>query len=173
MRLLGSRQTKKVTDWMFWRWMDIIPRGQDRYLVRLYLINCPWFGLKLHWFEGPDPDQDCHDHPWWFLSWVLRGGYTEKRQEVVHPYEGCLRTEAKPMWVRSQWLEVRRRWSWCFRSPTDVHSIIKIEPNTMTFIINGPRVRSWGFWVPVKWSDKVRFVPWKKYLGLEESTPEV
>lgn len=162
MRILGSRQTKKVKDWMFWRWMDIIPRGQERYLVRLYLINTPWFGLKLHWFEAPDPDQDCHDHPWWFVSWVLRGGYTELRQ-LIDP-EGFL-------W--KEWGTIRKRWSWCYRSPTDIHSIIKVEPRTLTFIINGPRVRSWGFWKPNRTGRFFRFIGWKKYLGLEESTQEV
>lgn len=30
-----------------------------------------------HWL-GPDDDRAFHDHPWWFLTLVLRGGYADR-----------------------------------------------------------------------------------------------
>ncbi len=61
MRLFSKRATDKVTPWMFFRWMDINGREEGvKYLTRLYLIQTPWFGVKLHWFWAPDPDAHCH-----------------------------------------------------------------------------------------------------------------
>lgn len=162
MKLLASRTTDKASPWMIWRWWEIL-KGSDLYMTRLYLLNTPWFGIKLHWIARPDADRDCHDHPWWFVSWVLRGGYEERRQWYG---ETGLRDLSS--------LGTRKRWSWCFRSSTDIHQITKVEPRTLTFIINGPKCRGWGFWVPESgaWS-KHRFVPWRTYLNLPANTPEV
>ena len=39
-------------------------------------LSCPSFGLYVHWFQTSD--DDClHDHPWPFLTIILRGGYWE------------------------------------------------------------------------------------------------
>lgn len=167
MKLFPNRVTENVRDWMFWWWMDIRVTGQAPYLTRLYIVQTPWFGIKLHWFGGPDPDRDCHDHPWWFLSWVLRGGYAERRQVIAKKLSGTVLLE--------EYTTLRRRWSWCFRSSTAVHSIIQVEPRTMTLIINGPKVRTWGFWVPThgNWFGTYHFVLWREYLGLPSDKAEV
>lgn len=38
--------------------------------------------VLLHKMEAPDPGVDLHDHPWWFVSIVLWGGYTEQRADI-------------------------------------------------------------------------------------------
>lgn len=52
---------------------------ERNYLTRWRLIQTPWFGIYLHKLEGPDPRSTLHDHPWPFVSIVLRGGYVERR----------------------------------------------------------------------------------------------
>jgi len=44
--------------------------------------ECDRFGVYLHCIDTPDPGVDLHDHPWWFGSLVLYGGYTEVRTDI-------------------------------------------------------------------------------------------
>jgi hypothetical protein len=41
------------------------------------------FGLRLciHRFHRSDNDRHFHDHPWNYISWILRGGYWENQSE--------------------------------------------------------------------------------------------
>jgi hypothetical protein len=34
--------------------------------------------MYVHWIYQPDDDRDPHDHPWPFVSFVIRGGYAER-----------------------------------------------------------------------------------------------
>lgn len=177
MKLLAGRTTDRVTDWMLWRWMEVNGRRDGvRYMTRLYILNTPWFGLKLHWFWGPDPDEACHDHPWWFLSLLLRGWYVEERMTLEHPYLGMMPDERHMMTVHQQWYQ-RRSWlgSIAFRRAKDIHNIIRVAPGTVTLVLNGPKERSWGFWTkPLpREPERVRFKGWRSYLGIPTSTPEV
>lgn len=46
------------------------------YLIRYSILSTPWFAIKLH--NIMMNDDDCvHDHPWSFLSIILKGGYWE------------------------------------------------------------------------------------------------
>ena len=49
-------------------------RPERNYLTRWRLIQTPWFGIYLHRFDGPDPRETLHDHPWPFVSVVLSFG---------------------------------------------------------------------------------------------------
>jgi hypothetical protein len=125
------------------RWFEVPDaRNPERvYLRRLRLIQTPWFGLYLHWIYAPDRDRDPHDHPWWFASWVLRGGYVED------------------VWTtRLRWRQhVRGRFSVHHMLTHHAHAIKSIEPGTITAVLVGPRCREWGFWTPEGW------VHWRRY----------
>ena len=170
MRLFSKRATDKVTPWMFFRWMDINGREEGvKYLTRLYLIQTPWFGVKLHWFWAPDPDTCCHDHPWWFVSILLRGRYEELRQ-WFSPGGEVYREERTERGVGSV----------VYRDLEAVHRITSVRKGTLTVILNGPKRKSWGFYEQSgEWSRRLynvprhHFVPWRKYLGLPEDTPSI
>lgn len=161
MKLLAHRITKESLPWMFWQWMEIDGRKPGvKYLTRLYVINTPLFGIKLHWFHAPDPDDHCHDHPWAFFSLILKGGYTERRE---HFYSSILQRYS---------VEDRGLGSVAFRPASAVHRIKHVKPGTMTIIINGPVTRVWGFWRR-KLGPAFEFVPWRTYLNVPMDTPEV
>lgn len=88
-------------------------------------------GLYLHQFLRDDPVEAPHNHPWWFLSLTLWGGYTE---EVL--------TAAGS--------ETRRGWflKLVFRRPGFTHRIVAARPGTWTLILTGPKVRDWEFLTP-------------------------
>lgn len=94
---------------------------------------------RLHHFVGPD-DAGHHNHPFkWAFSIVLWGGYTEE----VLAHEKC-------DWGCCNWTEVTtRRVRWFNWIPNGkYHRIVKLHGDVWTLFVTGPRVTSWGFWVP-------------------------
>lgn len=109
-----------------------VPQYDDdgTYLTRWRLIRTPWFGIYVHRMTGPDPRLTLHDHPWSFLSMILRGGYVERR---LDPYTLKVEEQRTVRW----WNRVRA---------TDGHSIRTLLRNpTWTLCLVGPEVRMWGY----------------------------
>ena len=102
--------------------------SQEPYLTRYYLFlkDRKWFpfNIFLHNFHKSDPD-DLHDHPWPFITIILKGGYWE------HTPKGKFwRGAGKINWARS----------------TALHRVeLEPEVDTWTLFIPGPSVREWGF----------------------------
>lgn len=147
MRLFSNRVGKPAEKWAFWRWYDIILEG-ELYLSRLNLLKTPWFSVKLHWIHRPDPDRDLHDHPWWFASLVLSGGYEEYESRDPANQPGQARD--------INWFN--------YKNKTTAHRISKVKPNTITLILAGPkdREKDWGFYD----ADTLKFIHWKEYEGV-------
>jgi hypothetical protein len=87
--------------------------------------------VRLHHFVGPD-DAGHHNHPFkWAFSIVLWGSYTE--EVLVQP----------PATVETR----RVRWfNWIPLGK--YHRITQLHGNPWTLFFTGPRVSTWGFWVP-------------------------
>lgn len=108
----------------------------DPYLMR-WEFNTPWFTLKLHRFLRSDL-APLHDHPWWFLSFVLWGGYEEY---LVRPTMAMDKAAHTPKLIR------RRPLSVAFRQSTDRHRVdIGSRKRVWTFCLTGPKERSWYFY---------------------------
>lgn len=102
--------------------------SQEPYLTRYYLFlkDRKWFpfNIFLHNFHKSDPD-DLHDHPWPFITIILRGGYWE------HTPKGKFWRGAGTInWAGSK----------------SLHRV-ELEPgvDTWTLFMPGPTVREWGF----------------------------
>lgn len=131
--------------------MTIRNRNGEAYLCRLRLIDTPWFGVYLHHVEGPDPQPDPHDHPWTFLSFVVRGGYLEQVWKAVGP----LKTQVySRRWRSLTWHRMR--------AEGYAHRILSCEPRTVTLILRGPRRREWGFWT-ISNENREGWTHWKDY----------
>lgn len=135
-----------------WAWLTrymIQIDGQD-YLRRLRIIQTPWFGVYLHDMHGPDRDW-LHDHPWPFMSVVLRGGYGEwwtVTGRHGHDYPGA--AMARVIALRHFNGLSERRW-WAAGSVhvirlDEAHMIDLIRPGTRTLVFVGRRSREWGFY---------------------------
>lgn len=135
----------------FWKPRLILRRGADglAYLTR-WGIRTRWFSIYIHRFDGPDPGHDLHDHPWAFTSYILRGGYTEQRNniwtasaaawyDVSHHFGG----------VKRGWMSRHYGFGARNHMPLDAcHRITKVEPGTLTLVICGPVRCTWGFYAP-------------------------
>lgn len=113
---------------------------EDVHLRRTRIVQTPLGGIYIHRFERPDNDRHLHDHPWSFVTLVLRGGYTEDIDVQV----------PGSSWGRGPY-PTRRTWqvgSVHRMSAVWRHSVRRLlSVPTWTLIIVGPRRRApWGFW---------------------------
>ena len=94
-------------------------------------MQTPWFSLFLHRMDGPDSRPTLHDHPWNFLSVVLRGGYIERRLDpaTMEVREGHTVRHVNHMRTH------------------DAHAIVSLlRWPTWTLLLVGARRRTWGYW---------------------------
>lgn len=135
-----------------------IDKPDGLYLWRLYILTTPLFGLKLHWIRKPDYDPDPHDHPWWFISLVLKGWYKEEISDL------SFLPESKPFWWHNARYTLIRTVRWFNRKPArGVHRVLEVSPGgAWTLVLNGHYSRKWGFLTREGW------VPYEKYLGIEK-----
>ena len=121
-------------------------RGDGEVYLDRYGLECRLGGVFLHKMEAPDPGIHRHDHPWVFWSLVLKGGYTEERQDA--------RTAPGPVPA----VVVRRCWSVKAVRLDECHRIFKLHRvPTWTLVLRGPKRRDWGFYLPTGWMD------WRTY----------
>jgi hypothetical protein len=118
------------------------------YMTRWRVVSVPWFGLYVHRLDKPDPRPTLHDHPWAFLSLVLRGGYTE---DVGIRPQGCDDCPVTGRWARS-W----RQGSFHRMRKADAHAITALRRSpTWTLLLVGRRHQpepSWGYWDDQGWT---------------------
>lgn len=117
----------------------------ERYLSRWHVIpRNPLFNIYLHKFEGSDDDRALHDHPWWSVSFLLRG----------HMYEHYRVGGAGAALTRSRWVPWLRP---VLRSARFAHRLELVRGPAWTVFVTGPRVREWGFHCPKGW------VHWRRF----------
>lgn len=126
--------------WTFWKHQSITRHTNDPYMDRLVMLRCPWFAVYFHRFLSAD-DECMHDHPWPFISIILRGGYWEY-------------TASGKRWYGPGRI--------LFRAAEWVHRV-EIVPGrtTWSLVIAGKRKRDWGFHTAFGWID------WRKYVYAE------
>lgn len=123
------------------------------YLRRWHLIpRNKFFNVYLHQFLGSDDDRALHDHPWPFLSWIIKGEYDE----------------LTPGWYFDQdrlslKRTMRKRWSVAYRPAKWAHRVQLlqvmaddcptrwVDQPAWTIILTGPKIRPWGFHCPQGW----------------------
>jgi len=127
----------KFLNWLekFGRKRVIMDRhNNEPYLTRYYLFlkERKWFpfNIFLHNFHKGDLD-DLHDHPWPFITFIIKGGYWE------HTPNGRFWRGAGTLRIAS------------------CHSLhrVELEPgvDVWTLFIPGPKLRDWGFLRKGEW----------------------
>lgn len=95
------------------------------YVIR-WRAEAPFGSVRLHHWLGPDDDRAFHDHPWWFVTVVLRGGYADRGPDGD---------------------DVLRAGSVRFRRAAHQHTVVPGDHGAWTLLVTGPRRRAWGFWL--------------------------
>lgn len=138
------------TYWRILSKMRLVREDGIVYLDRLRIIQTPWFGMFLHRMDGPDPGEDLHDHPWPFISIILKGGYVEEFCDIREASERAFNASVDVQGATRGDLRIWKRWS-VHRIPlTTCHRITRlVEPTpTWTLVIVGRRSQPWGFYTP-------------------------
>lgn len=146
-----------------WKWLRTLLSGKPHfyiggrehpYLLRWYLLpRNPWLNLYLHKFLRDDDDRALHDHPWWFISLMLRGSYIE----LTESPGGGEHTQT-----------VRWSPSVVFRRAVHRHRVVLGRDAAgqpvpcWTLVVTGPNSRVWGFWCPKG------FVPWDQFVDIHD-----
>ena len=104
--------------------------------MRRWVVDFGAFAIRIHRWESSDDDRAFHDHPWWFITLVLRGSYDD---------------------VSLSGLDTLRVGSIRFRSASHRHTVKIKTPGTWTLLITGRAKRRWGFWVGGKLLKRDRY----------------
>jgi hypothetical protein len=91
-----------------------------RWVVKFWL-----FSIRLHHWHASDDPRAMHDHPWWYVTLVLRGGY------VDHAHNGDDALAAG---------SVR------FRPAKHRHTVVVNPGGCWTIMLTGRDKHDWGFW---------------------------
>lgn len=101
-------------------WIDI-----GEVFFRYQLLKTRWFNVYLHQLDAPEwHPVGCHDHPWWFLTILLKGGYLERT--------GNSYKRQRPGKV-------------LYRSATFAHDVTTPYGRSWSLVITGAKKRDWGF----------------------------
>ncbi len=112
--------------------------------------------VRIHNIRSSDDDRAPHDHPFHYLTIVLRGGYWEK----VPKYDKA-----------GHYLGIDRKWhgpgSILFKRATSWHILeLPDGESAWTLFITGKKVQKWGFMVDLFTKRKVSY---NDYLGIPEN----
>lgn len=109
------------------------------------LVQMCGLAARVHEILRSDLGREPHDHPWWYLTVVLKVGYWEERYDAA----GQL--------VNTKW---HGPGSVLFRRANSWHKLVVPEGEiATTLFITGAKSQSWGFNVDGK------KVPYYEYLG--------
>lgn len=105
--------------------------------------------IRIHHILRSDDARAFHDHPWWFLTLILRGGYEEVRPVMQsNLYTGDTHTWHNPGTV-------------LFRRASDWHRLnVPAGRTTWTLFITGKYRNRWGFLMVPNFKQY-----WRDYTG--------
>ena len=134
----------------------------EPYLIRYFLWKPEWvryLGLDprkcgriyLHHILQSDHDRALHDHPWPFISFILRGGYVEyadsrdvREKKKAWQWTYLLREQ----WDRDKPFQLFRRFNpgAVLYRPAHWRHRLEVSKPAWTLVFIGPVQRRWGFW---------------------------
>jgi hypothetical protein len=107
------------------RWREPLGWPECPYVIRWRLEIDGLGSVRVHHWLASDDPRAVHDHPWWFLTLVLHGGYTDHTPGgAEHLPAGSLR----------------------YRPALHQHTVVPDKGGAWTLLITGPKTRNWGFW---------------------------
>lgn len=124
----------KIRPFQF-RWREPLGKPECPYTHRT-LLNLWLFSIRVHEWHRSDDKRFMHDHPWPFVTLVLRGSYVD-----VSP-AGRDRLAAGSIRFRR----------------ADHRHYVEVPPNgALTVLFTTLPVRDWGFWVKGKFVRPLRY----------------
>lgn len=120
----------------FLTWGENLGRPECPYVKR-WVLNFGLFSIRLHHWISSDDQRNFHDHAWWYVTFILRGGYLDRSPGSANYIEPG---------------------QFAFRRATHQHTVYVPPEGCWSILLTGPEKREWGFWVDG------RFVKRNKYF---------
>lgn len=113
--------------WFQIRWAEKIDPSRGCWYFTRWVFILFGYSIRLHHWRQDDDQRFMHDHPFWMLIFMLRGGYTDLSPAGEdHLGFGAVR----------------------FRPATYKHTVRVDKGGAWSFLLTGPKVREHGFWLP-------------------------
>lgn len=120
----------------FFKSKTIYREDHKPYMKRFTVFYCKWFSIKFH--QILLSDYSCmHDHPWAFITFLIRGGYVEYTPGSSRLYG---------------------RFSLLYRPADYVHRL-EIHQPVWSIVISFKKIQAWGFYTKKGW------VHWRGYTS--------
>lgn len=153
-------------------YFHIYGKDGSLYMARYWLVKPSWWtlgcGARIHAIARPDRERHLHDHPWPFVTVILRGGYIEhrplfRRFPESYQAEPTIAHWRCPGAVLFRRARSRHRIDLPLAWQERVDGPRRFYRTAWTLFIFGPRAQTWGFYTA---EGKV---PWRRYLPHEEA----
>ena len=128
-------------------WRQKLGFPEKPYLIRWVLDLGAGGSIRLHHWLSSDDMRYSHDHSWWFVVFVLWGGYWD----------------CTPIFRQGQMVGWEKRWlrpgAVKYRTPEHKHCVeIPEGRSNWSLLLTGPVVRKWGFWIKQeKWLRAMKY----------------
>lgn len=114
-------------------WKEQLGKQECPYAER-WVLDLGLFSLRLHHFRSSDDPRAFHDHPWWFVTLVLRGSYIDRSPAGDDSLcAGSIR----------------------YRPALHRHTVV--TDGCWTVLLTGRHKRIWGFWPDGKFKRSRRY----------------
>lgn len=121
----------------------IVSREGNLHFRRWKLFQSKLFSVYVHCISKSDEDRDPHDHPWWFASLVLKGGYTER----VWTADGKVKGDF-----------TRKVGAITTHPTTEFHQLKLLGSEAWTLVLTGRRIHEpWGYLTKNGWMDHLTY----------------
>jgi len=121
------------------KWAQELPTRDGTPYLRRWVLDVGFCSVRLHHWLCSDDDRAPHDHPYWLLTLLLRGGY----DDMVWAQGYVAGQAVGPPW----YVPVPRRApSLKFWPATHTHYVRVHEGGAWSLCLAGRQTRTWGFW---------------------------
>lgn len=123
---------------------EIISKEGEVFFRRYGLVSTPICNLYLHNILKSDQDDTMHDHPWNFISLILKGSYQEDYR-------------CEPNWF-IHYRNVFKAGDCVVHKSSDAHKLYLFSDNVWTLVFTWGTKKPWGYRYPDgTWLDHIEF----------------
>ena len=148
---------QKTTNFQF-RWNEPLGVAECPYAYR-YVFIFFGFSIRIHKWLRRDDKRYLHNHGWWFLTFVLKGSYTDVSLPKIYQNDEVDKAIKEGRISRNdvEDREVLKRFTLKYRPANHLHYVEVPKEGCLTILITGRPLQKWGFWVDGKIKRPLKF----------------
>jgi hypothetical protein len=141
-------------------WLD-----GSRYMRRWLFGSQRTWGLRIHCIERSDADHELHDHPFWFVSFIVAGGYFEHTPDGQRTWYGPGSIVFRSADALHR-IELDTECTRARKRGDHTGACMSRPVRAWTIVVRGRYARRWGFMTKSGWEHWKAFVAKKDGKGV-------